>query len=278
MPKKHVRARRLPVPRTMASLVGVAAVATAAVGAADVAQEGQGTSQVASTAALEAPAAPANALQAHAARRAEVMEEASRGYARADLDGTGTDAVRAVAVERGDQPRTSELAEAAEAVAEKRSAAIERELARQRRFEEKRELARKRRIANRWVEPVANYDITATFGTGGSLWSSAHTGLDFAAAEGTPVVATAAGEVTSTGYDGAYGNQVVITHDDGTETWYCHLSSISVSSGESVEAGTGIGTVGSTGNTTGPHLHLEVHPGGGGPVDPYSYLQEQGAL
>jgi murein DD-endopeptidase MepM/ murein hydrolase activator NlpD len=275
MPKKHARARRLPLPRTMASLVGVAAVATAAVGAAAVGRE-QGTSQVASTAALEAPAASADALRAHAARRAAVMQEASRGYTRTDLD--STDAVGAVAAEQGADRRTRELAKAAEAVAEKRSAAIELEQARQRRFEEQRERARKRRIANRWVEPVSHYEITATFGTGGSLWSDAHTGLDFAAPEGTPVMATAAGEVTSTGYDGAYGNQVVITHDDGTETWYCHLSSFSVSPGESVEAGTTIGAIGSTGNTTGPHLHLEVHPGGEAPVDPYAYLQEQGAL
>jgi murein DD-endopeptidase MepM/ murein hydrolase activator NlpD len=275
MPRKHARARRLPLPRTTASLVGVAAVATAAVGAADVGQQ-QDTSPVASAAALEAPTAAAPALRAQAARRAEVMQQASRGYTRTDLD-----AARTIAAEQGADRRERELAEVSEAVAE-RSAAIERELARQRRFEEQREreLARRRRIArmNRWVEPVSGYQITATFGTGGSLWSDAHTGLDFAAAEGTPVVATAAGEVTSTGYDGAYGNQVVITHDDGTETWYCHLSSISVSSGESVEAGTEIGAVGSTGNTTGPHLHLEVRPGGGAPVDPYSYLQEQGAL
>jgi murein DD-endopeptidase MepM/ murein hydrolase activator NlpD len=285
--RRHARARRLPVPRTLGTtlgtVVGVAALATAAVGAADFAQE-----QTTSASALSAPASPsraeraralrAQALRATAIRRAQVME-ATRSYTRTGLD--GTDAREVTAAEHGADVRARQLARVAEAVAE-RSAAIERELARQQRLEEQREreLARQRRIErmNRWVVPVNNYEITATFGTGGSLWSSDHTGLDFAAVEGTPVHATAAGEVTSTGYDGAYGNQVVITHEDGTETWYCHLSSISVSSGESVEAGTTIGAVGSTGNTTGPHLHLEVRPGGGDPIDPYTYLQERGAL
>ncbi len=274
MSGRHARARHLPLPRTLPSLVGVAALATAATGAADLGQE----QQVAPTAAIAAPAAPSKVLRAHAMRRAEVMQ-ATRSYTRTDLD--SSDAGSTLAAERGADRRARRLAKVAQAVSA-RSAAIERELARQQRLEEQREreLARRRRIErmNRWVVPVSDYEITATFGTGGSLWSSDHTGLDFAAAEGTPVVSTAAGEVTSTGYDGAYGNQVVITHDDGTETWYCHLSSISVSTGESVEAGTDIGAVGSTGNTTGPHLHLEVHPGGGAPVDPYSYLQEQGAL
>jgi murein DD-endopeptidase MepM/ murein hydrolase activator NlpD len=130
----------------------------------------------------------------------------------------------------------------------------------------------------RWVVPVSHYEITATFGDYSGLWASYHTGLDFAAPEGTPVMATAMGEVTSTTYDGSYGNRIVITHDDGTQTWYCHLSSFYVSPGESVGPGTTIGAVGSTGNTTGPHLHLEVHPYGGAAVDPYTYLQARGAL
>ena len=131
---------------------------------------------------------------------------------------------------------------------------------------------------NRWVAPLSSYEITATFGDSGGLWSADHTGLDLAAPEGTSVMATAAGEVTSTTYDSSYGNQIVITHDDGTETWYCHLSSFYVSPGDSVDPGTTIGAVGSTGNATGPHLHLEVHPYGGAAVDPYAYLQERGAL
>jgi murein DD-endopeptidase MepM/ murein hydrolase activator NlpD len=130
--------------------------------------------------------------------------------------------------------------------------------------------------ANMWVLPVEHYEITATFGTGGSLWSSDHTGLDFAAPYGTPVMAVARGEVTSAGYAGAYGNRVIITHPDGTETWYCHMDNYTVSTGDEVEAGSTIGHIGMTGNTTGPHLHLEVRPTPNVPVDPYTALSAHG--
>jgi len=129
---------------------------------------------------------------------------------------------------------------------------------------------------NLWVLPVSNYDITATFGSGGSLWSSDHTGLDFAAAYGSPVVSVARGVVTEAAYAGAYGNRVIVTHPDGTETWYCHMDSFAVSEGESVEAGSQVGAVGMSGNTTGPHLHLEVRPSPDVPVDPYSVLTAHG--
>ncbi len=121
---------------------------------------------------------------------------------------------------------------------------------------------------NQWVLPTTGYHLTARFGMAGGLWSSNHTGLDFATASGTPIVAVANGVITKTGSAGAYGNQTIETLADGTEIWYCHQTSIGVSPGETVTSGQQIGTVGSTGNTTGPHLHLEVRPGGGDPVDP----------
>jgi murein DD-endopeptidase MepM/ murein hydrolase activator NlpD len=82
--------------------------------------------------------------------------------------------------------------------------------------------------------------------------------------------------VTEVGYAGAYGNRVIITHADGTETWYCHMNDFAVSSGEEVEAGETIGHIGITGNTTGPHLHLEVRPTPNVPVDPYTALISHG--
>ena len=128
---------------------------------------------------------------------------------------------------------------------------------------------------NRWVLPLSGYRLTATFGEYG-LWSSYHTGLDFAAPSGTPLRATTNGTITSTGFDGAYGNKTVITLDDGTELWYCHQSAVDVSTGDKVRAGEVIGYVGSTGHVTGPHLHLEVRPGGGDPVDPDAALRVHG--
>jgi murein DD-endopeptidase MepM/ murein hydrolase activator NlpD len=129
---------------------------------------------------------------------------------------------------------------------------------------------------NQWRLPTSGYHLTARFGMAGGLWSSNHTGLDFAAPSGTPIVAVANGVITKTGYAGAYGNQTIETLDDGTEIWYCHQSAIGVQVGQRVIGGQHIGDVVSTGNTTGPHLHLEVRPGGGDPVDPFTALVYHG--
>ena len=131
------------------------------------------------------------------------------------------------------------------------------------------------KLENLWHLPVAGYHLTARFGDYG-LWSSYHTGLDFAAPSGTPIYAVANGTISSASYDGSYGNKTVETLEDGTELWYCHQTSFVVSAGETVHAGELIGYIGSTGHVTGPHLHLEVRPGGGDPVDPYSALVVHG--
>ena len=130
--------------------------------------------------------------------------------------------------------------------------------------------------ANQWVLPLASYDITATFGQASALWSTTHTGVDFAAPEGTTIRTVSAGTVTETGYAGPYGERTIVRADDGTEFWYCHQSSISVSPGQRVDPGQPIGEVGSTGNVTGPHLHFEVRPLGGDPVDPLSAMRGRG--
>lgn len=95
--------------------------------------------------------------------------------------------------------------------------------------------------------------------TGGSDY---HPGLDIAGDKGQPVYATAAGLVTHVGYQGSYGNLVVIDHGFGLETKYGHLSRFSVKQGQRVDRGAVIGTVGSTGRATGNHLHYEVHANG----------------
>jgi murein DD-endopeptidase MepM/ murein hydrolase activator NlpD len=128
-----------------------------------------------------------------------------------------------------------------------------------------------------WVSPISGaYRITATFGQAGSLWASDHTGVDLAAPAGTPVSAVAAGTVTFAGNAGAYGTRVKILHADGTETSYSHLSRLDVTEGQSIGQGAVIGAVGSTGNSTGPHLHLELVPAGGVAVDPVPALLARG--
>ena len=99
-------------------------------------------------------------------------------------------------------------------------------------------------------------------GSGGSMSRSAggHSGLDISAPTGTPIRAAAAGTVVVVNGNagGAYGNYVVIKHSDGIYTLYAHMSAVGVSTGASVSAGQQIGNVGSTGNSSGPHLHFEV--------------------
>ena len=123
--------------------------------------------------------------------------------------------------------------------------------------------------SNQWVLPLRPSITTATFGQVG-LWASSHTGLDFNGETGDPIYSIARGTVTSAGYDGSYGNKTVVTLEDGTEIWYAHQTTIGVSVGDTVAADEVIGTVGTTGNVTGSHLHVEVRPGGGDPVDPYA--------
>ncbi len=129
---------------------------------------------------------------------------------------------------------------------------------------------------NQWVLPVTGYRITARFGQSSGLWSRGHTGLDLAGPSGSAISSVASGTVKSTGYEGAYGNRTIVTLIDGTDIWYAHQSRIAVSVGDKVGPGQVIGYTGSTGNVTGPHLHLEIHPGGGGPVDPYAVLVQHG--
>ena len=151
---------------------------------------------------------------------------------------------------------------------------VERRRARERAETRRRQQVRQ---ARQWGPPLERYHITATFGQTSSLWSTVHTGVDLDAVTGTPVRSVGPGTVTFAAYDGSYGNKIVVEHDDGTETWYCHLSQINVSVGAGVTHATVIGLVGATGNVTGDHLHLELRPAGGGdPVDPVVALLAHG--
>lgn len=127
--------------------------------------------------------------------------------------------------------------------------------------------------------PVAGSYVSTGYRSGGSLWSSgSHTGIDFHAASGTPVVSVGAGTVVEAGWGGAYGNNIVIRMADGTYTQYGHLSSLDVSVGRTVAAGQRIGHSGATGNATGPHLHFEARTGQGygTDIDPVAYLRAHG--
>jgi murein DD-endopeptidase MepM/ murein hydrolase activator NlpD len=108
----------------------------------------------------------------------------------------------------------------------------------------------------------------------GWRWGRMHKGIDIAAPTGTPIVAAAAGIVTYAGWNaGGYGNLVEITHPDGSETLYAHNNRILVKEGQPVEQGQQIAEMGSTGYSTGPHSHFEIHVPGQGAVNPIAYLQ-----
>jgi murein DD-endopeptidase MepM/ murein hydrolase activator NlpD len=126
------------------------------------------------------------------------------------------------------------------------------------------------------VLPLASYSISAGFGLTGPLWEAEHGGQDFGSYAGDQIVAVAAGVVTEVADAGPYGLRTIVTLPDGTEVWYCHQTDASVYAGQSVDAADPIGTVGSTGNSTGPHLHLEVRPDGGSPIDPMDWLRAAG--
>ena len=113
--------------------------------------------------------------------------------------------------------------------------------------------------------------ITSRYGVSSNIRKSTHTGLDISAVKGTDIKVVADGTVTAASYNGSYGNLVKVDHGNGVETWYAHTSKMYVKKGDTVKAGNVIAAVGSTGNSTGPHLHLEIRINGE-TVNPQNYL------
>lgn len=113
--------------------------------------------------------------------------------------------------------------------------------------------------------------ITSRYGESSSLRKSTHTGLDIACSTGTPIKAVSDGTIIFASYSGSYGNLVKVDHGNGVETWYGHTSKMYVTVGQKVSAGDIIAAVGSTGNSTGSHLHLEIRINGN-TINPQKYL------
>jgi len=248
---KHVAPVR-PLARVLPSVpvvVGVATIAMAAFGALS-AVESPVTTTTAASAQEGVSFTPASALSGSSADSSNNL-----------LAGRGQQVSRDSSRDALADVVDDDLVEEAEAQAKQRDAALAQ-------FAQQAEAQAAKIARNAWVLPLESYDISAGFGASSYLWSNLHTGLDLSAPSGTAIRSVANGVVTEVGYDGSYGNKTVVTLDDGTEIWYCHQTSFLVDSGDVVSGGETIGTVGSTGNSTGPHLHIEVRPGGGDPVDP----------
>ncbi|MFD4260006.1 M23 family metallopeptidase [Streptomyces sp. NPDC058534] len=200
--------------------------------------------------------------------RARIMAQAEQQQAQVE---TKAAAEAAAAAEK----KAAEAAAKAEKEAEAKAAAAKKKAEEE--AAKKAEAERLAKLAKQFTLPTSSYTISSTFGQAGAYWSSGqHTGLDFAAPTGTLLKAVHSGTITSAGWDGSYGYKTVLTLDDGTEIWYAHQSSISVSVGQEVTTGDVIGRVGATGNVTGAHLHMEVHSGGGSGIDPMAWLQSKG--
>jgi murein DD-endopeptidase MepM/ murein hydrolase activator NlpD len=125
-----------------------------------------------------------------------------------------------------------------------------------------------------WVNPLPQAVVTSCFGM---RWGHLHAGVDLAAPNGTPIRAAGAGIVLTEGLDAGYGNAVLIDHGDGFLTHYGHMSAITVTDGQRVVAGQQIGDEGSTGHSTGPHLHFEVRQGPDRiPIEPTEWMHQHG--
>lgn len=120
------------------------------------------------------------------------------------------------------------------------------------------------------INPISGH-ITSRYGAREAIRDHTHQGLDIAAPTGTKIKAAADGIVSYSGVKGGYGNLIILDHGNGIETYYGHCSKLCVNVGEEVKAGDIIAEVGSTGNSTGPHLHLEIRRNGNY-VDPANYL------
>lgn len=263
-------ADRSPVPISMPDLPDLPKVADMP-GIGDLVAAGEPSSDA---------AAPAAATTSHLAEdageslRVRILEQVTRqrdAQAGAVRQQTAQDAAAQAAKEAAAQ-KVRDDAAAAKAAAETAAAAKKQAAAE---AAADAEAARLAQLAASYLKPVASYVLTAGFGESSSLWANTHTGQDFAAPTGTPVSALHSGTITSAAWAGSYGYRIVLTLDDGTEIWYCHLSSMVKTSGP-VTTGDTIGRVGATGNVTGPHLHLEVRPDGGAPIDPAPWLHDHG--
>ncbi|MGW0424190.1 M23 family metallopeptidase [Streptomyces sp. NPDC003015] len=200
----------------------------------------------------------------------------SRILAQAELQQDQLDTKAAQAIADAAEKEADAAAAKAEKEAQEKAAAAKKKA--EEAAAKKAEAARLAELAKQYTLPTSSYTITSTFGQAGSLWSSGyHTGLDFAAPTGTLIKAIHSGTITEAGWAGSYGYRTILTLDDGTELWFCHQSSISVSVGQKVGTGEVIGRVGATGNVTGAHLHLEVHPNGSADgIDPMAWLRGKG--
>ena len=199
-----------------------------------------------------------------------------RGAARASRDGVRAETALGLAASSAAEAGATAAEAALERLAVEKADAEKKAAATAAAAKAKAEAERKRKIAlaQRWVMPFRGYTLTSGYGW---RWGRMHPAQDLAAPTGTPVLALSSGTVIFSGWSNeGYGYMVRIRYWDGTVSWYAHNSRLLVSVGEKVSPGQKVSYSGNTGNSTGPHLHLEIHPKGGAAVAPRSWLAARG--
>ncbi|MEU0715728.1 M23 family metallopeptidase [Streptomyces lavendulocolor] len=198
--------------------------------------------------------------------------------AESQVTASGTSAAGALSEAVRAQAEGLKKAANAKAAAEKRAAEAVKKRATQKAAADRKKRAAIKRSPAAWVKPLDKYTKGSTFGLGGRMWTNKHSGQDLVAPTGTAVKAANRGTVVEAGWGGSYGNNIVIKHGDRTYTQYGHLSKIGVRVGQTVKTGQEIGKVGSTGNSTGPHLHFETRtaPVYGFAIEPLKFLRGKG--
>jgi murein DD-endopeptidase MepM/ murein hydrolase activator NlpD len=247
-----------------------------------------GTAGAPTASATPVTAMTASGLVTEDAIERDVIERSGRDSARASAL-TGTDSFDPAESGRADQQdaadaadRTQAQADAAAAKAAADAAAAQAQVQAQVQAQadaaaqQKAQADAAAAAAHNWVPFInAGYQLTSGFGM---RWGAMHPGQDFAVPVGTPVKAMSSGTVIFAGWQGGYGNKVEIQYWDGTVSWFCHNSKLLVTQGEKVAPGELVSMSGNTGHSTGPHIHVEVHPQNGSPIPPLPWLKKMGTM
>jgi murein DD-endopeptidase MepM/ murein hydrolase activator NlpD len=264
---KPSRGRQIVIPIALLSSTVAAGLVVRDAGASPLSAEAAAMKNVSNTVAGLGLVADSDAVAA---------ATGDRGSIRASRDGARAEAALGLAASSAAQAGTEAAEAALVRIAEEKASAKEQAAAKAEADKKKKEAERKRRLAlaQRWVIPFHGYTLTSGFGW---RWGRMHPAQDLAAPTGTPVYALSTGTVIFAGWSNeGYGNMVKIRYWDGTVSWMAHNSRLLVSIGEKVTPGQKVSYSGSTGNSTGPHLHLEIHPNGGAAVAPRTWLAARG--
>ncbi|MDC5696985.1 M23 family metallopeptidase [Intrasporangium calvum] len=264
---KPGRGRQFIVPLALLSSTVAAGLIVRDAGASPLSAEAAAMKNVSNSVAGLGLVADADAL---------AVATADRGNLRASRDGVRAEAALGLAASSAAEAGADAAKEALERIAAEKAAAEKEAAAKAAAAKKKAEAERKRRLAlaQRWIAPFHNYTLTSGYGW---RWGKMHPAQDLAAPTGTPVYSMSSGTVIFSGWSNeGYGYMVKIRYWDGTVSWYAHNSRLVVSIGEQVSPGQRVAYSGNSGNSTGPHLHLEIHPGGGAAVVPRSWLAARG--